>query len=122
MTEITESFITFIFKSLIELRIISYKCNIQKIRGPKSHLVYSPKKNFQELQFHQHCFAFRTFQDHSILEEIVSAIFKKGFSFNFICVPVIFQKYAMTSIHENPKIFVNIHYFTNRGHVSSLLD
>ena len=38
------------------------------------------------------------------------------FGFNFICVLVFFQKYAMTSVHKDPKISVNNHYFANRGH------
>ena len=59
---------------------------------------------------------FGTCLDHSILDKNVSVIFKKIFDFNFICVLVFFQKYSMTSVYKNPKIYVNIHYFANRGH------
>ena len=38
------------------------------------------------------------------------------FCFNFICVLVFFQKCAMTSVHKDPKISANNHYFANRGH------
>ena len=53
LAKITESSISLALKSLIEVRIISCKSNTHKMRGPKSHVVYNPKKNFQELQLHQ---------------------------------------------------------------------
>ena len=85
------------------------------MRGPNIHVVFSPKKNFQELQLHQ-ILNKGTCQDHRILNKSVSANFQKKIGFNFICVLVFFQKYAITSVHKNPKIYVNIHYFANRGH------
>ena len=39
----------FSLNHLLNLELI----NIHKMRGPNSYLVFSPKKNFQELQFHQ---------------------------------------------------------------------
>ena len=59
---------------------------------------------------------FGTCQDHNILKKSVSTIFLQKFGFIFISALVIFQKYAMTSVHKNPKICANIHYFTNYGH------
>ena len=44
---------------------------------------------------------FVTCQDRSTLGKSVSTIFKKTFSFNFICVLVFFQKYATTSVYKN---------------------
>ena len=41
------------FKSLIASMILSYKSNILRMCMPKSHVVYSPKKNFKKLQLHQ---------------------------------------------------------------------
>ena len=38
----------FSLNHLLNLELI----NIHKMRGPNSHSVFSPKKNFQELQFH----------------------------------------------------------------------
>ena len=86
------------------------------MHGPNSHVVFSPKKSFQEFQLHQTYLSldFGTCQDHSILDKSISAIFNKIFSFNFVLV--FFQKYDMTSVHKNPKISVNIYYFTNRRH------
>ena len=93
---------------------------------PNSHVVFSPKNNFQELQHHQILIFFYEFwqmcQDHikSILDKSVSAILKKILGFNFICVLAFFfffQKYAMTSADKSPKIYVNIHYLANRGRI-----
>ena len=67
------------------------------MRGPNIHLFFSPKNNFQELQLHQTLI---------FLSEILSIFPKKK-----CCVLVFFQKYAMTSVHKNPKIYVNIHYY-----------
>ena len=89
------------------------------MRGPNVYVVFKPKKNFRELQIHQiskFFLNFGTCQNHSILDKSVSAIFPKNFGFNFICVLMFFQIYAMTSVYQNPKIYVNIHYFANRGH------
>ena len=92
---------------------------MHKMRVPNSHVLFSPKNKFQELQLHQTLMFFSEFwqcQDHSVPDKSVSAIFKKLFDFNFISIFVYFQKYAMTSAHKNPKIYVNIHYFANCGH------
>ena len=73
------------------------------------------KRTFRSSNFPKHWYFplnFGTCQDHSILDKIVPTIFKKKLVlvlFVFWC----FQKYTMTSIHKNPKIYVNIHYFTN---------
>ena len=87
---------------------------------PNIHVVFSPEKNFQELQLRQALIYFSlnfgTCQDHNILDKSVSAIFQKMFGFNSICVLVFFLKYAMTSVLKNPKVYVNTHYFVNRGH------
>ena len=32
-----------------------------------------------------------------------------------------FKKCAVTSVHKNPKIYVNIRYFANRGHFFFLI-
>ena len=86
------------------------------MRGPNIQVVFqSPQKNFQELfQLHQTLIlahvtiiAFST--------KMCPGFYKKVFAFNFICVLVFFQKYAMTSVHKNPKIYVNVHCFRNRG-------
>ena len=29
----------------------------------------------------------------------------------------VFQKYAMSSVHKNPKTYFNIEYFANRGQI-----
>ena len=42
--------------------------------------------------------------------------FSKNFGFNFICVLVFFQKYAMTRAHKSPKIYINFHYLAHHGH------
>ena len=87
------------------------------MRGTNIYVLFSPKKNFHELQLHQtliFSLNFSTCHDHSILDKSVSAILQKICGFNFICVLVFFQKYAMTSVHKNRKIYVNIHYFANR--------
>ena len=92
--------------------------NIQEMRVPNSHVAFSPKNNFQELQLHQTLnisLNFGTCEDHSILDKSVSVILKIKFGFNFIYILVFFQKYAITSIHKNPEIYVNIYYFANRG-------
>ena len=64
------------------------------MRWPNIHVVFSPKRNFQvPTSPNINIFPnFGTYQDHSILEKIVSAIFQKKFGFNFICVLVIFSK------------------------------
>ena len=73
------------------------------------------KRTFRSSNFPKHWYFplnFGTCQDHSILDKTVPTIFKKKLVlvlFVFWC----FQKYTMTSIHKNPKIYVNIHYFTN---------
>ena len=93
--------------------------NVHKTRGPKCHVVFSPKKNCHELQLHQNINTFPWILAHGKIiafSNSVSAIFEKDFGFNLISVLVFFQKYAMTSVHKNPKICVNIHYFTTRGH------
>ena len=61
LAKITDSSISLVFNSNIESRIISYKSNIYKMREPKSHVVYSPKKNFQELQLQQTLIFFSEF-------------------------------------------------------------
>ena len=71
------------------------------MRVPNGHVVFSPKNNFQELQLHQTSIFFWNFgtcQDHRILEKTISAIFKKIFCFNFICILMFFQKYTMSSV------------------------
>ena len=88
------------------------------MRVPNSPVVFSPKNNLKLEQLHQTLIFSLNFgrcQDHSILDKSMSAIFKKIFGFNFICVFVFSQKYAMTRAHKNPKIYVNTHYFANRG-------
>ena len=46
------------------------------MRGPNIHVVFSPKKNFQELQLHQ-ILNKGPCQDHRILNKSVSANFQK---------------------------------------------
>ena len=50
MAKLTESSMSLAFKWIIEIWIIKYKFNIHKMQGPNGHVVFSPKKNFQELQ------------------------------------------------------------------------
>ena len=91
------------------------------MRGTNIYVLFSPKKTFHELQFHQtliFSLDFSTCPDNSILDKSVSAILQKVFGFNFICVLEFFQKYSMSSVQKNPKIYFNIHYFANRGHTS----
>ena len=49
LAQINEFFISLVIKSVTESRVF----NIHKMGGPYSHLVFSPKKNSQELQLHQ---------------------------------------------------------------------
>ena len=54
LAKITEASISLALKSLIEVRIISCKSNTHKMRGPKSHVVYNPKKTFRSSNFTKH--------------------------------------------------------------------
>ena len=91
--------------------------NIHQMGRPNSHVIFSPKKNFMELQLHLTLIHFSEFwykprSQHS--QQVCPRFSKKTFGFDFICGLVFFQKYAMTSVQKNPKNCVNIHYFTNR--------
>ena len=61
------------------------------MRGPNIQVVFSPKKNSEELQLHQTLKLFSEFCP-SILDKSVPAIFLKSFGFNFVCVLVFFKK------------------------------
>ena len=78
------------------------------MRASNSHVVFSSKNNFQELQFHQTLSFFLNFgtcQDHSILSKSCPRL-SKNVGFNFICVLVFFEKYARTSVLKN------LHYYS----------
>ena len=100
--------------------------NIHKMRVPSSHVVFSPKNNFQEPQLHQTLIFFSEFwhmsrSQHSRQKCLIfkdnfqrfsrPQFSKKIFGFDFIYALVFFQKYAMTSTHKSPKIYVNIDYY-----------
>ena len=77
------------------------------MRGANSHTDFIPRNSYQELQLDQTIIFLSEFchtLNHSILDKRVSTIFKKMFGFNSICLLLFFQKYAMTSVHKNPKI------------------
>ena len=75
--------------------------------------VFSPKKNFQELQLHQTLILFNEFLPQvKVIAFSTKVIFKKVFAFNFICAFVFSKKYAMTNVHKNWKsalIFIISH-------------
>ena len=68
---------------------------------PNRQVVFIPPKNFQELRLHQTLILFSEFWHTSIVfSQKYVCDFQTNFCFNFICVLVFFQKYAMTSIQE----------------------
>ena len=74
--KITDFSIFLALKSITESRVF----NIKEMGGPNNHVFLNRENNFQKVQLHQTLTLFSTFgtcQDHSILGESVSTIFKK---------------------------------------------
>ena len=89
------------------------------MRARNAHVVFNPINNFQELQFSQTLIFFSEVWHVKIIAvstKVCPQFSKRNLvlmSFVFYCF---FQKYAMTSVHKNPEIYVNIHYFPNGEH------
>ena len=92
-------FISLAFKSIIKSRGF----NIHKMLRPNRHVVFSPKKNFKELQLYQILTLLSEFwhmsrSQHSRQKCVRD--FQKKLVLIFICAFVFFQKYAMTGVQK----------------------